>query len=680
MATQMSEKADYSEFPQEKNLQQESIDLKENMEDEEEYVHEDRQFTWRAAIVGSLLGCVVAASNLYLGLKIGWTFGAALWGSIFGFLILKSMSRMTGTIFGPKENTVCQAAATSAGGLSSGFVTAIPAMYRMGLMGNSTPKDDVVALLLWTASAAFFGMFFAVPLRSHFVINQNLVFPTPRAAAETIKNLHKSSSSAAKDARDSGRAMLISFLFAMGFAIIGFFIPGLFNELHILWYIGYAASYSAMMNADKAWSWIFTWDWAFFGAGLMTPGNTVFSFLFGELIAFGIAGPLMTNAGYLSGRLGFIPTAPAVGSAQSWFLWPGVGMMVFTAFSELGANGKSFGHAIMSGVREGRNFIRKLSKKEPLVDTSNFVSKDTTPEHELIPSWWVGGLLLSGVFTILVMYFNFNVPVYATIGAIILSFFLAFVGLQASGETDINPTGAVAKVTQLAFSRIPNPDIKVVQKTNLMCANIAASVCSQAVDMVGDLKTAHLVGAAPRAMLWAQLVGSAFAIAIAVPLFLLYTQAYPCVLNEKLPNCPFLVPAVVAWSNVAKILTGEGSVPRASVILTIILCILAVVNVVVRVKFLPERFKPYWINLNAVGLGFINPSPAIPVAMLIGWTSGQIWKRTSPKTHERLMYSISAGLIAGVGIAGLVNAAMTIAGVKAGVVKVGCGFGTAGLC
>ncbi|KAF9080857.1 hypothetical protein BGX23_001587 [Mortierella sp. AD031] len=348
--------------------------------------------------------------------------------------------------------------------------------------------------------------------------------------------------------------------------------------------------------------------------------------------------------------------------------------MIFTAFSELGTNGRSLAHAVMGGVRE-------LSKKEASVDNSGYVSKDTTPEHELIPtSWWVGGLLLSGVFTILVMYFNFNIPVYATIGAIILSFFLAFVSLQASGGTAINPTGAVARVTQLVFSRVPNPDIKIVQKTNLMCADIAASVCSQAVDMVGDLKTGHLAGASPRAILWTQLVGSVFAVGIAVPLFLLYTQAYPCVLDESIKKCQFAVPTVIAWAKVAKILTGEGSVPHASMIMTIVCCILAVINVVVRVKFVPDRLKPYWINLNAVGLGFINPSLAIPIAMLIGWTAGQIWKRTSPKTHERLMYSISAGLIAGVGIAGLVNAAMTIGNVQAGVVTVECGLDGVTLC
>ncbi|KAF9430098.1 hypothetical protein BGZ76_000974 [Entomortierella beljakovae] len=653
------------------DIYEDYVEVHEN--DEDEFIFEPQQFTWRAAIVGSLLGCVVAASNLYLGLKIGWTFGAALWGSIFGFLILKTMSRFTGSIFGPKENTVCQTAATASGGLSNGFVTAIPAMYRMGLMGNSTPEDDVVDLLLWTISAAFFGMFFAVPLRSHFVINQDLVFPTPRAAAETIKNLHRVGSAAAKDAHDCGVAMIISFATAIVWAIVAFFIPGIFGSVHILYYIGKAASYQNMMNADMKWGWNWTWDFAFYGAGLMTPASTVFSFILGELIAYGIAGPIMTSSGYLTGSKGF-PEPPAIASAQSWFLWPGVGMMVFTAFSELGANGPSLWHGIKGGVRECRNLTRKLQNKPLLVDKSGYVSKDNTPEHELIPAWWwLTGLFLSGAMTILVMNLNFDVPVYATIGAIIMSFLLAFVGLQASGETDINPTGAIAKVTQLVFSRIPSDSIVVVQKTNLMCANIAASVCSQAVDMVGDLKTAHLVGASPKAMMYAQLVGSVFAVGVSIPLFILYTKAYPCVLDSTIENCQFEVPAVVAWENVCRILTGEGSIPTSSMILTIVCCVLGIANVVIRVKFVPDSWKPYWINLNAVGLGFINPSPAIAVAMLVGWTAGWVWKKVSIRSHERLMYSVSAGLIAGVGIAGLINAALTISGVEEGPVKVGCG-------
>ncbi|KAF9431823.1 hypothetical protein BGZ76_011664, partial [Entomortierella beljakovae] len=73
----MSEKTEH--YPSEKS-EDKSVALNEQEIEEDSEIYEPHQFTWRASIVGSLLGCVVAASNLYLGLQIGWTFGAALWG------------------------------------------------------------------------------------------------------------------------------------------------------------------------------------------------------------------------------------------------------------------------------------------------------------------------------------------------------------------------------------------------------------------------------------------------------------------------------------------------------------------------------------------------------------------------------------------------------------------------
>lgn len=68
---------------------------------------EEQQLTVRALVVGVCLGAVVSASNIYLGLKTGWTFGASLFGGILGFAILKSISRVAprilgGGYFGPK--------------------------------------------------------------------------------------------------------------------------------------------------------------------------------------------------------------------------------------------------------------------------------------------------------------------------------------------------------------------------------------------------------------------------------------------------------------------------------------------------------------------------------------------------------------------------------------------------
>ncbi|KAF9370831.1 hypothetical protein CPB97_002422, partial [Podila verticillata] len=105
MATQINEKSDYDDLA----MKSTSLDGVENKielhEEQDEFIDEPKQFTVRAVLVGSLLGLVVAASNMYTGLKAGWSFGAALWGSIFGFLLLKLLTRVTGGVFGPKENT-----------------------------------------------------------------------------------------------------------------------------------------------------------------------------------------------------------------------------------------------------------------------------------------------------------------------------------------------------------------------------------------------------------------------------------------------------------------------------------------------------------------------------------------------------------------------------------------------
>lgn len=52
--------------------------------------------TVRSVFVGCCIGAVVQASNLYLGLKTGFTFGPQLLGAIGGYLILRPLARLTG--------------------------------------------------------------------------------------------------------------------------------------------------------------------------------------------------------------------------------------------------------------------------------------------------------------------------------------------------------------------------------------------------------------------------------------------------------------------------------------------------------------------------------------------------------------------------------------------------------
>lgn len=52
-----------------------------------------RIVTIRAVLLGCICGALVGASNIYLGLKTGWTFGASLFGAIIGFAVLKPLSK-----------------------------------------------------------------------------------------------------------------------------------------------------------------------------------------------------------------------------------------------------------------------------------------------------------------------------------------------------------------------------------------------------------------------------------------------------------------------------------------------------------------------------------------------------------------------------------------------------------
>ena len=53
-----------------------------------------RIVTIRAMVVGAICGALVNASNLYLGLKTGWTFSANLFGAIVGFSVLKFFAKV----------------------------------------------------------------------------------------------------------------------------------------------------------------------------------------------------------------------------------------------------------------------------------------------------------------------------------------------------------------------------------------------------------------------------------------------------------------------------------------------------------------------------------------------------------------------------------------------------------
>ncbi|KAK8054638.1 Oligopeptide transporter [Apiospora phragmitis] len=144
---------------------------------------EENPLTVRAVVVGIILGSLVNASNVYL---TGFLFGASMFGAIFGFGIIKLLTKVfpkvpfLGAPFGPQENSIVQATTAGAGGLGGLFTAALPAMYQLRLMSDN-PKDDLGRILTLTLICSFFGLCFTIPLRKFFIVNMardlRLIFP-----------------------------------------------------------------------------------------------------------------------------------------------------------------------------------------------------------------------------------------------------------------------------------------------------------------------------------------------------------------------------------------------------------------------------------------------------------------------------------------------------------------------
>jgi uncharacterized oligopeptide transporter (OPT) family protein len=84
---------------------------------------------------------------------------------------------------------------------------------------------------------------------------------------------------------------------------------------------------------------------------------------------------------------------------------------------------------------------------------------------------------------------------------------------------------------------------------------VAAGAAAQSTDMVSDLRTGYLIGASHRAQFYGQLCGSFVAVWLSVGLFLLFTGAYPCILDASIDDCSFSTPALGAWVAVAEAIT-----------------------------------------------------------------------------------------------------------------------------
>src|SRR5262245_27458188 len=91
------------------------------------------QLTWRAVVMGSVLGGVLSITNLYIGLKAGWGFGVAITACILSYAIWTTLHRvgLARTPMTILENNCMQSTASSAGYSTGGTLVSAFAAYML---------------------------------------------------------------------------------------------------------------------------------------------------------------------------------------------------------------------------------------------------------------------------------------------------------------------------------------------------------------------------------------------------------------------------------------------------------------------------------------------------------------------------------------------------------------------
>ena len=619
------------------------------------YRGDQRQFTVRSFLMGSVLGGLMALSNLYVGLKTGWGLGVAITACILSFAVYSTLSKILPRVFGANltilENNAMQSTASSAASTTTVIVvSAISALLLV--RGKHLP---MITLMGWLFFMAVLGTVMAIPMKRQMINIEKLRFPSGTAAAETLKSLYGKGTESLQKARALFTAMGIGALVAWlrdahaapGHWILGFFtklskipaqFPIPFVKIRGLALAQYTISFEGSL--------------IMIAAGALIGLRTTTSMLIGALLNYGVFAPQALAHGVIKTHLAANGTEVlGYRAIVSLSLWPGAALMVTSG--------------LLSFVLQWRTMLRAFSgfgkmfgggKEKPKTGQGKALEDIEAVRAELdkieVPtSWFVAGTLFSTVGLVLIGWISFDIRPWLGVIAVMLSFVLAIVACRATGETDITPVGAMGKITQLTYGILA--PAKVI--TNLMTASITAGAAGASADLLNDLKSGYLLGANPRQQFLAQLSGTLVGTAVVVPAFYMLVPT-----PEMLGSDRFPAPSAQVWKGVAEVLAnGVESLHPWARWGMLIGGGLGIVLPLLELAF-PKHRK--WIP-SATGLGLALVIPCFnSVSMFLGALIAYLWARRNKDHAERYVVPVSSGIIAGESLLGVAVALLSAGG------------------
>ncbi len=582
------------------------------------------QLNLRSALTGMVLGGVLSLTNLYVGIKTGWTLGVGISSVILSFALFKLFSKFhIGSEMTVLENNAMQSVATSAGYMTAPLVSSIPAY--MLVTGQVIPQG---VTMVWIILLSLLGVLYAFPLKKRFINDEQLPFPEGYAAGVVMSNLHTGSGEdgvfkAKLLGASAGLAALIETLRSeavmAGLRLQALTLPEYWDDLiYKFWTPKILGTPLKDLTIRMDTSIVMV------ASGGLVGIKTGFSMMVGAFINYFILAPILI-------REGIIPHA-SFKAITMWALWGGVAMMTTASLYSFFSKPE----VILSA------FTRILrGKRDKKVDVLAGI--------ELPMGIFAVGIPVMGAFVVWYGHVHFGIGLWEGLLAIPLTFVFTLIAVNSTGLTAITPGGALGKLTQLTYSVISPGNVP----TNIMAAGINGEVGLNASNLLMDIKPGYLLGAKPRQQAIGHVLGIFAGAVVAVPVYyLLFNNDLSLLTSEKLP-----MPGATIWKAVAEALTQGLSVlhptARWAVAIGAALGILF--------EYLNKRTHgKFPLSGVGVGLAFVlkfTDALAMGLGAFLFWYFGR--KLKNPETRGFKIFvenreTACAGAIAGGSIIGLV--------------------------
>lgn len=597
------------------------------------------QLTLRSALTGMLLGGVLSLTNLYVGVKTGWTLGVGITSVILAFSLWKVFQKIgVKEEFSLLENNCMQSIATSAGYMTAPLISSLTAY--MWVTGERIPMWEC---WLWIASIGVLGVLFAFPLKRRFINDEQHPFPEGRAAGVVMDALH--TGDAAEGllkgkilAVTSGVASIIAFLKS----------EAITEKLYITW----------LHIPETLDGWIYNFwqlkiggvdlrqltirpetDIVMAAAGGLMGIRTGVSILVGAFINFVILAPLVIGWGDITPRLVEGIAQPGVygfGQITKWTLWPGVACMTTASL-----------FAFFSKPKIIIDSFKSLFKKKE----DKVVDEDILKDIELPMNVFAIGIPIFGGLVVFLAWAFFDVGILMGIIAVPLIFVFTLIAVNSTALTSITPTGALGKLTQLTYGILAPGNMT----TNLMTAGITGEVAGNASNLLMDIKPGYMLGGKPRHQAVGHVLGIIAGATVAIPVFfLVFVPDHPTKEAMATEAYPFV--AAQIWHGIAELLTqGLEHLPVTARWAALFGAIFGIV-----LEGLKTATKgKFWLSGVGIGLAFVIPFSTC-LAMFLGafffWVASK--RFTDDKSWgKRIIVDnlepICAGVIAGGALTGI---------------------------